>query len=91
MLFAGLVLLRQRPGTAKGVTFVTLEDETGQVNLVIWQSVWDHHRRAARNANALLVSGHLQKAEGIIHVVAQRLHDLSDHLAGIPIASRDFR
>jgi len=88
---AGLVLLRQRPGTAKGVTFVTLEDETGQVNLVIWQSVWDHHRRAARNANALLVSGHLQKAEGIVHVIAQRLQDLSEHLVGIPAHSRDFR
>lgn len=88
---AGLVLLRQRPGTAKGVTFVTLEDETGQVNLVIWQSVWDHYRRAARNASVMLVTGHLQIAEGIIHVVARRIQDLSELLTGIPPHSRDFR
>ena len=88
---AGLVLLRQRPGTAKGVTFVTLEDETGQVNLVIWQSVWDRFRRAARSASAMLITGHVQKADGVIHVVAQRIQDLSDHLSGISPPSRDFR
>jgi error-prone DNA polymerase len=88
---AGLVLLRQRPGTAKGVTFVTLEDETGQVNLVVWQSVWEQFRRVARSASAMLVTGHLQKADGIIHVVAQRIQDLSELLTGIPPASRDFR
>ena len=88
---AGLVLLRQRPGTAKGVTFVTLEDESGQVNLVVWQSVWDRYRRVARSASAMLITGHLQKAEGIIHVVAQRIQDLSEHLESVPNRSRDFR
>ena len=88
---AGLVLLRQRPGTAKGVTFVTLEDETGQVNLVIWQSVWDRFRRVARSASAMLVTGHVQKADGVIHVVTQRIEDLSEHLGGIAPPSRDFR
>ncbi|MBX3444545.1 MAG: error-prone DNA polymerase [Planctomyces sp.] len=88
---AGLVLMRQRPGTAKGVTFVTLEDETGQVNLVVWQKVWERHRRIARSASALLVTGELQKAEGIIHVVVRRLQNLTAELAEIPGRSRDFR
>ncbi|MCA9081742.1 MAG: error-prone DNA polymerase, partial [Planctomycetaceae bacterium] len=87
---AGLVLLRQRPGTAKGVTFVTLEDETGSINLVIWQQIWDRYRRIARSAGALLVSGTMQQADGIMHVVVRRLQDLSDKLTELPRKSRDF-
>ena len=91
VVVAGLVLLRQRPGTAKGVTFMTMEDETGQVNLVVWQRVWDRYRRIAPSASALLVSGELQKAGGVIHVVVRRMQDLSIRLAEVPFRSRDFR
>lgn len=88
---AGLVLNRQRPETAKGVTFMTLEDETGQANLIVWKSVWEGQRKVARSATALLVTGELQKAEGTIHVVVRRMRDISPRLAEIPNSSRDFR
>ena len=91
VVVAGLVLIRQRPGTAKGVTFITLEDETGQTNLVVWQNVWDKYRNIARSSSALLVLGDLQKAEGVIHVVVRRFRDLSRELSRIPGRSRDFR
>ncbi|WP_437186729.1 OB-fold nucleic acid binding domain-containing protein [Planctomicrobium sp. SH668] len=80
---AGLVLLRQRQGTAKGVRFMIIEDETGQANLVVWPNTWEKHRRIARHVAALLVTGQIQKAEGIIHVVVKRLHGLTDHLTTI--------
>ena len=89
---AGLVLLRQRPETAKGVTFMTLEDETGQVNLIVWKKIWERQRPIARAAKALLVTGEVQKTdEGLIHVVVRRMRDLSDQLHNIPNSSRDFR
>lgn len=87
---AGLVLLRQRPGSAKGITFVTIEDETGQANLIIRPEVWARHRIVARTASAMLVSGVLQKADGVIHVVATRLQDLSRLVEDLPASSRDF-
>jgi error-prone DNA polymerase len=88
---AGLVLLRQRPSTAKGITFVTLEDETGQANLIVRQEIWERYRRAARTATALLATGELQKEGRVIHVLVRRLDDLSEWLAGVPGRSRDFR
>ena len=88
---AGLVLVRQRPGTAKGITFVTLEDETGVANLIIRQDVWQRFHRAARTAAALVAHGRLQKSEGVIHVLVSRLDDLSDQLKGLGSQSRDFR
>jgi error-prone DNA polymerase len=88
---AGLVLVRQRPGTAKGITFVTLEDETGVANLIIRQDVWQRFHHAARTAAALVAHGRLQKSEGVIHVLVSRLDDLSDQLKGLSSQSRDFR
>jgi error-prone DNA polymerase len=88
---AGVVLLRQRPSTAKGVTFVTLEDETGMVNLVVWQAVWERHRRVAYTSAILLVDGTIQEEAGVIHVVAHRLEDISKRLARLKVGSRDFR
>ena len=88
---AGLVLLRQRPSTAKGITFVTLEDETGQANLIVRQEIWERYRRAARTARALLATGELQKEGIVIHVLVKKLDDLSEWLAGVPGRSRDFR
>ncbi|MFO0897238.1 MAG: error-prone DNA polymerase [Pirellulales bacterium] len=87
---AGLVLVRQRPGTAKGITFVTLEDETGVANLIIRPEVWQRYYRAARTAAALLAEGPLQREGQVIHVLVRRLEDLSDRLRGMRSQSRDF-
>lgn len=88
---AGLVLLRQRPSTAKGITFVTLEDETGLVNLIVRQEVWDRFHRVAKTATALLAHGSLQRQHEIIHVLVDRMEDLSLLLAQVASKSRDFR
>jgi error-prone DNA polymerase len=88
---AGIVLVRQRPGTAKGITFVTLEDETGTANLIIRLSVWKRCRRAAIGATLLLAHGRLQRQGQVIHVLVTRLEDLSAWLAQLGSQSRDFR
>jgi error-prone DNA polymerase len=87
---AGLVLLRQRPSTAKGITFVTLEDETGVMNLVLKPEIWERHYRIARGSNAWLAHGVLENREGIIHLVVGRIDDLSEKVAGLVLRSRDF-
>ncbi|MGN6136305.1 MAG: error-prone DNA polymerase [Aureliella sp.] len=87
---AGLVLLRQRPGTAKGITFVTLEDETGPMNLVLRPDVWDRHYNVARASNAWLVTGVLENRQGVVHVVVGSLEDLSQQVQGLTLRSRDF-
>lgn len=93
---AGLVLLRQRPSTAKGITFVTLEDETGTVNLVVHQHTWDRFYRIARRAPAWIAHGHIQTTRensfaAVIHVVVARLEALADELRELDVKSRDFR
>jgi error-prone DNA polymerase len=93
---AGLVLLRQRPGTAKGITFVTLEDETGTINLVVHQHMWDRFYRVARRAPAWIAHGHIQTTDKtsttpIIHVVVTRLEALAEQLRQLDVKSRDFR
>ncbi|WP_245764717.1 error-prone DNA polymerase [Planctomicrobium piriforme] len=87
---AGLVLLRQRPSTAKGITFVTLEDETGHVNLIVYQDIWDRFRPAAVGASLMIASGQLQRQHGVIHVLVRRLDDGSGLLREVPVRSRDF-
>lgn len=77
---AGLVLVRQRPGSAKGVCFITLEDETGSANLVVWPKVLETFRKTVMQARLLVVEGHVQREVDIIHVVADRLLDRSDAL-----------
>ena len=77
----GLVLVRQRPGTAKGVTFLTLEDETGVANIVIWQDAFTANRRLVMTSSFLVVHGQMQKESDVIHVVARRFTDLSHRLA----------
>jgi error-prone DNA polymerase len=95
VIVAGLVLLRQRPGTAKGITFVTLEDETGTVNLVVHQHMWDRYYRVARRAPAWIVHGHIQtvkeKYSAVIHVVVNRLQALAEELRQLDVKTRDFR
>ncbi|MBA3833742.1 MAG: error-prone DNA polymerase [Chthoniobacterales bacterium] len=80
---AGLVLVRQRPGSAKGVMFITIEDETGVANLVIWPSLFEKQRRVVLGANMLAVEGRVQREGLVVHIVAENLIDLSDRLAGI--------
>jgi error-prone DNA polymerase len=88
---AGLVLLRQRPSTAKGITFMTLEDETGTANLVVHSGTWERFRRVARHAGAVIARGLLERQEGIVHLVVDRLESLTDALGGLNARSRDFR
>ena len=88
---AGLVITKQRPGTASGVTFVTLEDETGQINLVLWKQVAEQYRAALLNARLLGVVGELQIEGQVIHVIAKRLFDHSALLGDLSVQSRDFR
>jgi error-prone DNA polymerase len=77
---AGLVLVRQRPGTAKGVTFATLEDETGVANLVVWQKIFEAYRRPFLASRLMMVSGRLQREGLVVHVVAEKIDDLSHEL-----------
>ncbi|MCB6178845.1 hypothetical protein LHP98_11985 [Rhodobacter sp. Har01] len=77
---AGLVLVRQRPGTAKGVIFLTLEDETGVANVVVWANVYERFRRAVIAGRLLRVTGKLQREAGVVHVVAELIEDLSPML-----------
>jgi len=88
---AGLVTNRQRPGTATGVTFVTLEDESGQINLVVWQDTARVQRQALLAARVLKVSGVLEREGDVIHVVAGRLQDISHRWQALQVRSRDFR
>ena len=87
---AGLVITKQRPGTASGVTFVTLEDETGQINLVLWKKVAEEYRAALLNARLLGVAGELQIEGKVIHVIANRLIDHTNMLGNLVVRSRDF-
>jgi error-prone DNA polymerase len=88
---AGLVLMRQRPATASGITFVTLEDETGIVNLIVRPEIWERYHQVARRAQAIMARGTVQRREEVIHVFVERLYNLSELLAGVEIKSRDFR
>lgn len=74
---AGLVILRQRPGTAKGVIFLTLEDETGTVNVVVWRALYERYRRAVIAGRLLRVTGRVQKAAGVLHLLAEEIEDIS--------------
>ncbi len=74
---AGLVLVRQRPGTAKGVIFVTLEDETGVANVVVWAKVYERFRRAVISGRLLRVTGRIQRESEVVHVVAEHIEDIS--------------
>ncbi|MHA6325496.1 OB-fold nucleic acid binding domain-containing protein [Roseivivax sp. CAU 1753] len=74
---AGLVILRQRPGTAKGVIFLTLEDETGVVNVIVWRAMYERFRRAVISGRMLRVTGRLQRENSVTHVIAEQIEDIS--------------
>jgi error-prone DNA polymerase len=87
---AGLVITRQRPGSAGGVTFVTLEDETGYANLIVWERVAAAQREALLESRLLAVRGRLQREGDVLHVVARQLTDLSALLGDLAVTSRNF-
>ena len=88
--YAGLVICRQRPGTAGGVVFMTLEDETGFVNLVVWSRVFDEHALVARTASFLGATGRIQRAGGVVHLVADALWRPELDAGPNAVGSRDF-
>ena len=87
---AGIVVIRQRPGTAKGIVFETLEDESGTLNLIIKPDIFDRYRSAARHATLVQADGYIERQGKVQHVMAVRLHDLSHLLADCDLRSRDF-
>src|SRR5690606_40599603 len=89
--YAGLVICRQRPGTASGVVFMTLEDESGFVNVVLWPKVFEAQPHLSRLSSLLGVEGRLQVAGGVVHLVAERLFAPRLSAPSIEVESHDFR
>ena len=87
---AGIVIGRQRPDTASGVVFVTLEDETGPVNVIVWRDVQERQRRELLGARLMAVHGKVEREGIVVHVIAGRLDDLTPLLGALPTTSRDF-
>ncbi len=87
---AGLVLVRQRPATASGIVFITLEDETGVANLILRPQIYEQFRAAARYASLLQAEGYIERQGQVIHILTKRLVDQSQLLAGYAFRSRDF-
>jgi len=88
---AGIVLMRQRPSTAKGITFVTIEDESGIANLVVHTKTWERYRKITRLSQAWIVHGKVECKDTVIHVLVHRVEDLSTRLNSLALKSRDFR
>ena len=87
---AGLVTCRQRPGSASGVLFLTLEDETGNSNIVVWQRTQQQFRQPLMSAQLLLVNGTLETRDNVIHIIAGGLYDYTHELQSLQVSSRDF-
>ncbi|MEO8346712.1 MAG: OB-fold nucleic acid binding domain-containing protein, partial [Betaproteobacteria bacterium] len=87
---AGIVIGRQRPDTASGVMFVTLEDETGATNVIVWRDLSDRQRRELLGARLMGVYGRVEREGIVVHLLAGRLVDLSPLLGSLPTHSRDF-
>ena len=87
---AGLVLVRQRPGTANGVIFITLEDETTTCNVIVWRKLYETYRRAVISGRMLRITGHVQREGAVCHVIAEIIEDISYMLDELlqPEASR---
>ncbi|GAC1308025.1 MAG: error-prone DNA polymerase [Steroidobacteraceae bacterium] len=90
VMAAGLVITRQRPGSAGGVTFVTLEDETGHANLIVWERVAAEQRAPLLESRLLMVRGSVQREGDVLHVIAHRLTNLSQLLGDLPVVARNF-
>lgn len=90
LMTGGLVLVRQRPGSAKGVMFMTIEDETGIINAVVWPTLFERQRRLVLSASMLAINGRIQREGDVVHLVAQRLFDLSDDLGRLGERDEQF-
>ena len=86
----GIVTMRQQPETAKGVIFVTLEDETGSVNVIVWRHIRERQRTALLRSRLLAVAGQWQARDGSTHLIARRLLDMTPWLGALATHSRDF-
>ncbi|MBC7773201.1 MAG: error-prone DNA polymerase [Pyrinomonadaceae bacterium] len=87
---AGLVLVRQRPGTASGIVFMTIEDETAAANLILWSKVFEKFRRAARHSRLIICSGKIERAGQVVHVLAQSIRGIDAMTGDLAVTSRDF-
>ena len=87
---AGIVIGRQRPDTKSGVVFVTLEDETGATNVIVWRDVGDRQRRELLGSRLMAVYGKVEREGEVVHVIAGRLVDMTPLLGSLPTKSRDF-
>lgn len=88
---AGLVLVRQKPGSAKGVMFITIEDETGPANIVVWPSLFEKRRRVVLGASMMAIQGKIQREGDVVHLIARQLDDLSGDLAALADRDTEFR
>ncbi|GGE07864.1 error-prone DNA polymerase [Rhizobium anhuiense] len=91
LMTAGLVLVRQMPGSAKGVMFITIEDETGPANLVVWPSLFEKRRRIVLGSSMMAINGRIQREGDVVHLVAQQLFDLSGDLSGLADRDSEFK
>jgi error-prone DNA polymerase len=91
LMTAGLVLVRQRPGSARGVMFLTIEDETGPANVVVWPSLFEKRRRVVLGSSMIAINGKIQREGDVVHLVAQQLFDLSGDLTGLADRDTDFK
>ncbi|KOF20241.1 DNA polymerase [Ensifer adhaerens] len=91
LMASGLVLVRQMPGSAKGVMFVTIEDETGPANIVVWPSLFEKRRRVVLGSSMMAINGRIQREGDVVHLVAQQVFDLSGDLSGLADRDIDFK
>ncbi|NKQ88719.1 error-prone DNA polymerase [Rhizobium ruizarguesonis] len=91
LMAAGFVLVRQMPGSAKGVMFVTIEDETGPANIVVWPSLFEKRRRVVLGSSMMAINGRIQREGDVVHLVAQQVFDLSGDLSGLADRDIDFK
>lgn len=91
VMTAGLVLVRQKPGSAKGVMFITIEDETGPANIVVWPKLFEKRRRVVLGASLMAINGRIQREGDVVHLVAQQLFDLSSDLSGLADRDMEFK
>ncbi len=88
---AGIVVTRQHPASANNVIFITLEDETGHVNAIVWKSIAERYRRALMGAQLMSIVGEVQREGEVVHVIATRIDDYSALIDRLAVQSRDFR
>ncbi len=91
LMTAGLVLVRQMPGSAKGVMFLTIEDETGPANVVVWPKLFERRRRVVLGSSMMAINGRIQREGEVVHLIAQQLFDLSGDLSALADRDGEFK